>query len=284
MNQKKSPAVLSAGIVAFVIFIIFIFSFSLVAVDDGEEAVIVKKPWFFGEGGTVMEAQTGSQWVAPSTSAYYYNLRPQRHSIEFSDITSSDNVPMQIDATVVTRLRPGMTPVLHNRFGQKWYENNVEHQFAAFVRNIVRQNDYISLVSNEAVLLEGQEDIRERLEKYIADNDMPVIIDAVVLGKAVPPKAILEQISATAAQSERSRTEAQRAAAENSREAAELAKAKADNAYLKAMSFTPEQYIMMRQLEIEREKVELVRDKQNVHIIMNSGSAPSPVATFGVGK
>jgi regulator of protease activity HflC (stomatin/prohibitin superfamily) len=253
---------------------------NLVAVDDGEEAVLVKKPWFIGEGGTVMEAHTGSAWVAWSTEGYRYNLRPKRYTISFNDITSNDNVPMSIEATAVLRIKRGESPVLHNRFGKEWYENNVEHQFAAFVRNVVRQNDHISLVSDEATTLRGQDKIKENLIAYIEGEDMPVIVDSVILGRAVPPKAILEQIAATAAQSERKRTEANRAEAENARAAAETAKAKADNAYMEAMDFSPEQYIAMRQLEIEREKVELVRDKQNVHIIMQSGSGPAPMATF----
>lgn len=264
--------------------LLFLTACSHVAVDDGQEAVIVKKPWFFGDGGTVLEPHTGAGWYAPSTSSYIYSIRPEAKHISFDDIISNDNVPMGIEATVVLRVKQGYSPVLHNRFGREWYDNNIERQFSRFVRNFVRQNDHTDLVSDEATNLRGQEVIFQNLVEYIEGEDMPIIVDAVVLGRSTPPEAILEQIAATGAQNERARTEVRRAAAEEARFAAEQQKAKSDMAYMEAMGFTPEQYIAMRQLEIEREKVEMVRSKENVHIIMQSGTGASAVPTFGVGK
>ena len=41
------------------------------------------------------------------------------------------------------------------------------------------------------------------------------------------------------------------------------------------MNMTTNEYLELRRLEIEKEKVELVRDKQNVTIVMGQGLQPT---------
>ncbi|HRD40029.1 MAG TPA: hypothetical protein PLC65_15485, partial [Bacteroidia bacterium] len=48
---------------------------------------------------------------------------------------------------------------------------------------------------------------------------------------------------------------------------AEINKAIADEAYKQQMGMSISDYLELRQLEIEKEKVELIKDKQNVSII-----------------
>lgn len=257
----------------------------LTGADDGEEVVFVKKPWVFGSGGTMDKPlRDGSAWRVWTTTAVKYNVRPERYTEEFEDIFTSNNVPLGFNATIILKIRDGETPRLHSDFGKNWYVNNVRAEFTAVVRNNVRSQTSHNVVSNADTNVEIQRGVSDHMQAYIDEVGLQVDVVRVIMGRATPPGAVLEQIASTAAQDERKRTEDSRVMAESAREAAERQKAISDMAYMTQMDFSPAEYLSMRSLEIEREKIELVRNKENVHIIMNSGSGPSPVATFGVDK
>ena len=58
---------------------------------------------------------------------------------------------------------------------------------------------------------------------------------------------------------------------------AEINKAIADRAYQTQMGMSVDEYIHMRQLEIEKEKVELIKDNKNVTIIFGGLQPTYPV-------
>lgn len=259
--------------------------FDLERADAGEEVVFVKKPWFFGSGGTVEEPLTdGSVWKAWSTSAYKYEIRPTRYEESFEDIFTSNNVPLGFNAAIILEIHEGTTPQLHSNFGKGWYENNVQNEFVARVRNTVRGQISTDVVNNPNTNEDIQSQVKSHMQDYIDGIGMTVNVRSVIMGRATPPDEVLEQIAATAAQDERERTETNRTKAEKAREAAERQKAVSDMAYMNQMNFNPAEYIAMRKIEIEREKIELVRNKENVHIIVQSGDGSSPQAMFGVDK
>jgi hypothetical protein len=72
-------------------------------------------------------------------------------------------------------------------------------------------------------------------------------------------------------------TQKARADAELSRKQAEVNKAIADMAYQNQMKMTIAEYLHLRQLEIEKEKVELIKDNKNVSIIFGGLQPTYPV-------
>jgi hypothetical protein len=72
------------------------------------------------------------------------------------------------------------------------------------------------------------------------------------VGRANPPDAIKNQRIETAAQEQRVQTEKQIKLAEDQRKAAEEARAAADNAYRQALGLSPEQYVQLKRIEMER--------------------------------
>ncbi|KZX58038.1 hypothetical protein A3709_20720 [Halioglobus sp. HI00S01] len=60
--------------------------------------------------------------------------------------------------------------------------------------------------------------------------------------------------------------------AELARASAERNKALADQAYMEQMAFTSSEYLTYRAQEIEKEKLDMVKDKDNVSIVMGFGS------------
>ena len=105
-------------------------------VGPGEEGVLVKTPWFFGHGGVDDEpVSTGLIWTAPTTTCYTFPVIPVQYDEKFADIMSSDNTPVDLSAHALIRIIQGRTPVLLSRFGEKWYENDIQKDFCNEVRN-----------------------------------------------------------------------------------------------------------------------------------------------------
>ena len=105
--------------------------------------------------------------------------------------------------------------------------------------------------------------------------NMPVSVLQVTIGAVTPPAEVLEETRRTAAQNQSKLTQEARANAELARKQAEINKAIADQSYQKQMSMTMGDYLKLRGLEIEKEKIELIRDKQNVSIIFGSSVQPT---------
>ena len=73
------------------------------------------------------------------------------------------------------------------------------------------------------------------------------------------------------------RTQTERVKAEEQRAAAEQAKAVADKAYMREMQFTTAEYLKLREIEIEKEKVDMVKDKNQVNVTMLMGGGATPI-------
>lgn len=255
--------------------------FNLSQADANEEIVLIAQPYLFGSGGIYSEPVTnGSSWVAWSTKEVKYTVSPKSYSISFQDVISSDNVPIDLSATAIIQINKGESPVLHKNFGEDWYRAKVERQFDMLTRNFVRDNKHKDLMNDRATIQKGQLQIAEELRSYLSEEGIPVTLQSVILGKANPPDPLLVQIAETAAQTERKQTETQREQAELTRKAAEEAKADADKAYQDRMAFSPQEYLALRQLEIEKEKIQMVKDKDNVTIVLSSGQGT--LGTFKV--
>jgi regulator of protease activity HflC (stomatin/prohibitin superfamily) len=111
---------------------------------------------------------------------------------------------------------------------------------------------------------------------YVKKIKLPIRVIQVSIGSITPPKAVLDETKSTSAQNQSILTQKARAKAETARMDAEVQKAIADKAYQNQMNMTIDEYLRLRQLEIEKEKVELIKDNKNTTIIF--GGANNPVA------
>src|ERR1043165_4527904 len=87
----------------------------------------------------------------------------------------------------------------------------------------------------------------------IQRDGIPVDLIDVTLGRANPPDAIKHQRIDTATQEQRIQTEKQRKLAEDQRLLAEQSRATADNAYREAMHLSPEQFIQLETIKMQRD-------------------------------
>jgi regulator of protease activity HflC (stomatin/prohibitin superfamily) len=243
------------------------------APDAGHEVVLVEKPIFFGHGGVNdSPVKTGRTFAALTTEGIDVEMRPQRFEANLPDTMTSDGVPISFHAIVTLQVVDSVG--LIKNFGQNWYINNVEQPFGQFVRQAVRKRGMnetaISTTALDAIDIE----IRDDLEGFIKDKQLPVKLVTMTVGRANPPDAIKNQRIETAAQEQRVQTEKQIKLAEDQRKAAEEARAAADNAYRQALGLSPEQYVQLKRIEMER----AVCGEGKCTFIDNGGAVP----TFGV--
>ena len=220
--------------------------------DAGYEGVLIEKPWIFGHGGIDPNpVTTGMTFTALSTDVIYVSVQPIQTHVKFDDIMTSDGVPLGFDA--VLRVQVLNSVDLIRRFGEGWYDNNIERQFANLVRQAVRKHGMNETAIQPTAIESIDAEVGAGLEKYFKDTNIPVRLIAVTVGKANPPDAIKNQRIETAAQQQRILTEGQKKLAEDARKAAETSRAEADNAYRNAMSMSPDQFLQLSAINMQHD-------------------------------
>lgn len=237
-----------------------------VSTDAGEEAVLVSKPWIFGSGKIFQEpVEAGKlEWVAASTSAYYYSTLPEKITESFDNIMTADNNPVDLNAHIILQNQTGKTPIIHENFGKSYYKNKIQEEFRSNIRNKVSGFKLFTLTTQRSVVDSLQLVTKEEMKVYIQNLGIPVDVDNVIIGKVIPPDEVLAQTVATAAQKQAERTYEAQTAAEKKREVSEKARAKADQAYAKEMNMSVDQYLKSVELENQRMAID---KKANVSFI-----------------
>lgn len=248
-------------------------------VDADEEAVLVEKPWFFGHGGVCeTPITTGNSWIAWTTGAVKFKITPVQYDEKFSDIMSSDNTPVDLTAHVLIQINKGSTPILLQNFGENWYSNDIQKDLCNEVRNEISKYPMIELTCKRTIYDNASKQIEKVLIAKVQKERIPITIMKVIIDKASPNAEVMEEYNKTAAQLQAKQTQLAASEMQSYRKMAEEKRAEADDAYRVKMSLTPEQYIKLRSVEIEKEKVDMIRNKSNVNITMLMGSDYTPIA------
>jgi regulator of protease activity HflC (stomatin/prohibitin superfamily) len=243
---------------------------SVYSPDAGHEIVLIEKPWFFGHGGVNPDSvKTGRTYAAVSTEGVDVYMQPQKFDTEMHDTMTSDGVPISFHAIVVLQVSDSVS--LIKNFGPDWYRNNLEEQFKTMVRQAVRKRGMNETAISTTALDAIDAEIRDSLIAFIKDKGLPVHLITMTVGRANPPDAIRSQRIETAAQEQRVQTEKQIKLAEDQRKAAEESRAAADNAYRQALGLSPEQYVQLKRIEMER----AVCAEGKCTFIENAGAVPT---------
>lgn len=273
--MKKIYFMLATMIVA-----LFMTSCSLCAVDGGEEGVFIKQPFFFGEGGVQEEALTqGSEWKVFSTSFVKYSTVNTRYSVSFDDISSDETTLLDITAHIFLKIKDGKSPILHKNYGPNWYENNIKEKFSEHVRNFVSQHSMKTLISERECYDKINDELKNDMTTHIAElsktKELPIEVVMVVIDKAKPNEEVREELNNTAIYMQQKQTELLKQAMQVERKKTEHLRALADKEYQNTMGFTPTQFISLRALELENQKIEMIKNKQNVNVdVMLGNSTP----------
>jgi regulator of protease activity HflC (stomatin/prohibitin superfamily) len=243
---------------------------STYAPDAGHEVVLIEKPLIFGHGGVDPDpVKTGRTFTAITTEGVDVSMQPQRFEANLPDTMTSDGVPISFHAIITLQVTNSVDLV--KSFGANWYENNVEQPFAQFVRQAVRKHGMNETAISTTALDAIDAEIRDNLNQFIKDKQLPVRLITMTVGRANPPDAIKNQRIETAAQEQRVQTEKQIKLAEDQRKAAEESRAAADNAYRQAIGLSPEQYVQLKRIEMELK----VCAEAKCTFIENGGALPT---------
>jgi len=246
---------------------------SVYSPDAGHEVVLIEKPWFFGHGGVDPDpVKTGRTFAAITTEGVDVYMQPQRFEADLPDTMTSDGVPISFHAIVTLRVVDSVA--LIKNFGPNWYQNNVEQPFGQFVRQTVRQHGMNETAISSTAIDTIDHQIRDDLIEFIKAKNLPVQLVTMTVGRANPPDSVKNQRIETATQEQRVQTEKQIKLAEDQRKLAEESRAAADNAYRQAIGLSPEQYVQLKRIEMER----AVCNAGKCTFIENAGAMP----TFGV--
>lgn len=242
------------GLVLVVMLCTWLFAINVVKPDAGEEAVLIHKTIFFGEDGVDRTpAKTGRHYVWFTTSYTMVNMQPTQHEIHFKGtdaLMSSDGVPLEFDSVV--RLQVTNSVTLVEKFGPNWYVNNIEKEFMNKVRQAVRKHGMNETAIDTHAIDDIDKEVTEAMTEYLKQGGIPVKLLKVTIGKANPPTPVKDQRIETANQQQRRLTEGQRKLAEDSRKAAEQSRAEADNAYQLAMQLSPEQFLTLENIRMQK--------------------------------
>jgi len=246
--------------------------------DGGQESVLIYKPMIFGHGGVDKDpVSTGSTWCVFTTDHVEFSITPTTITEEFKNMIPSDNTPVSFSAYLKCRIIEGKTPILLEKFQKDWYKNSIQSTFRTMVRDKACIYQMFELTSKREISSRLEKEIFTDISAYAKSISLPVEIMQVSIGAITPPDNVLNETKNTAAQNQSKLTQSARASAELSREEAERNKAIADNAYRSKMGMTMQEYLQIRYLEIEKEKIELVKDNKNVSIIFGNANPVLPI-------
>lgn len=241
-------------------------------VDPGSVGVLVYKPYLFGQGGvdnTVV--QPGRVFTALTTELVQYSTRPVQIDEQFTDLITTQNVPVSFDSYIQFHIIAEKAGDLHQKFGTNAYTDKLKQPFRTMVRDFARAHTVFELTTDAKITSEGQDAILKEIVKLVQKDNIPIVIDNVVIGAVRPPKEVLEETSRTQAQQQRVQTENARATAELSRAHAEENKAIADKGYATKFGMTAQEFLAYRRIENQREIIEIVKDKKDVNVLLSLG-------------
>lgn len=225
---------------------------TVVSVDPGQEAVLTAKPLLFGHGGVFdTPVKPGMEYAAFSTSYITVSMVPQTIHVSFDDYSSKDNILLDFETAVQLQVINSVELVKH--FGNDWFKNNIQSQYASMVRESVKGQTMTDMMSNQTTATTMDQQLTEQLTKFVADNHIPVRVLNVSLGRAKPNPVVLNQMNETAGQQQRLKTLIASNAAEIQRAISEQSRAKADDAYRINMGYSVAQYAAMQIANINAE-------------------------------
>lgn len=244
-----------ALLVLVVVGVVGVCSFHGIEVNPGTEMVLVDKPYFFGKGGVRKEPlKEGREWFFSSTEGIPVSTVPSSRSVSFNDFTSKDNILLDFESTVQTRV---INPTsLVNDFGVDWFNNNIRAQYTALVRNKVKEYNMSEMMSDSKVAQEIDDYLTKEIRVLVKERKLPIEVISISLGRAKPNPEVLAQINKTAAEQQRSRTLDASIIAEDKRAKEQKAKALADNAYRENLGLSTEQYIELQKAILYTEACE----------------------------
>jgi regulator of protease activity HflC (stomatin/prohibitin superfamily) len=214
----------------------------------------------FGHGGVVPEpVTTGRSYGWLTSEAIDVDMLPQRADMEFDDMMTKSGVPVSFHVVATFQITDAVKLVSQFGAGREsgggwdFWDRNIDQPLRTAVRDSVKQRDMQEMaISQTAADAVGRE-VSDAAVKIVQAQGIPIRFITINVGRVNPPDAIKNQRIETAAQEQRAITEQQTKLAEDQRKAAEQSRANADNAYREEMQLSPDQFLQLERIKMQRE-------------------------------
>jgi hypothetical protein len=193
-----------------------------------------------------------------------------KYTESFDDTATNETTTVDMNAHLFLRITPGKAPILHENYGTDWYENNIKEIFRKYVKDFASRYDMITLVSQREIYDEIEPIIEQQMIDHInrlsETKELPIEVVDVIVDKAMPNEGVREELNNTAIYMQQRNTQVMKQEMEIARRETEHLRALADREYQITMGFTPSQFIQLRALELENQKIEMIKNKSNVNV------------------
>ena len=233
------------------VLILYFFIVQRVSVEVGEEATLIKKPWFYGKKGINLSPITeGTIWSVKSTDIEKITIQPFPINEHFKQLLTSDNIPLDIDIHFTFQHIKGKTPELIQTFGKdlSWYTNNLKEPLSNSVRMFIKKTSFEAMTQEENTSIDLQETMVFGIKDFLTAQNIPTQLLDVRVGAINIPKSILKIALKNEEKKQMLQTEILRKNIEE-------ASAEADRAYMKKMNINVKEYIKLKQLELKTKEL-----------------------------
>jgi hypothetical protein len=160
---------------------------------------------------------------------------PVKYDEPLDDVTSNDNTLLDFNTQIQIQVEDNKSPILVKNYGIHFYENVIQEQYRNTVRSYISKYGPFDLMSNREVLDSINIAVKNDMIAYIDElsersGELPIIVQNVLVGRAIPNAMQKEEMNRTAAATQAKRTEESRKEMLIAKEAAERQRAIADKA------------------------------------------------------
>jgi hypothetical protein len=163
----------------------------------------------------------------------------------------------------------------NNNWG--FWSRNIDQPLRTAVRDSVKKRDMQEIAISQTAADDVGREVATAAITIVQQTGVPIIFTGINVGRVNPPDAIKTQRIETAAQEQRAITMQQTKLAEDQRKAAEASRAAADNAYRESMQLSPDQFLQLERIKMQRDVCGEGKSSCTFFI----GSGPSPVIDVG---
>jgi len=230
---------------------IYIIIIKKTVVEPDMEAIVIKKPWFYGEKGVEPNPiYTSTIWHVKSTDVKLFSLKPFTIKEPFKNILTKENIAINFDIALTFIYIRGQTKLLVEKYGtnQEWYKNILLAPMSNSLALYIKKINFDHVFNNKDELKSLKEEILFGIDKFLKEHNIPIEIVDINILKITPPKEILDNAL-------KEKSIKQKIKIEKLQQKAKELSANADRAYMLKMGMNTRQYLELRKIELENIKL-----------------------------
>jgi len=230
---------------------IYIIVIQKTVVEPDMEAIVIKKPWFYGEKGVEPNPiYTSTIWHVKSTDVKLFSLKPFMLKASFDKILTQENIAISFDINLTFKYRRGQTKLLVEKYGtnQEWYKNMLLAPMSNSVAIYIKKIKFDNIFNNKDEVKNLKEEILFGIDKFLKEHNMPVEIIDINILKITPPKEILDNAI-------KEKSIKQKIKIEKLKQKAKELSANTDRAYMLKMGMNVREYLELKRIELEDKKL-----------------------------